>query len=222
MRSFRPLLPLLLVTTSASAGLRAPSTGCEGGDVGLPEPPRTSVELHGRTLPCQWVFDSDPFPGGDVLVVAVTVRDAFDAPVGDAEVTATLTPNAGTFGLCGCCPLAQSAWTDAAGTAELLFAQLGGYGTLDVCVTSRVDCKGNLVTTALASLPIQFSTPDLDASCESHPQGVSGVIDLGLWANGLTAQADYADYNCDDTVDVIDLGVWARGLAYGCGADACP
>ncbi len=180
------------------------------------------MELHGRTLPCRWVFDSDPFPNSDVLTVAVTARDAFDTPVENAEITATLTPNTGTFGLCGCCPLVRSALTDAAGTAELFFSQLGGYGTLDVCVTSSVDCKGNPVTTAMACKPIEFSTPDLNASCDSHPEGVAGVIDLGIWANGLTVQAGYADYNCDGSVDVIDLGVWARGLFYGCGAGACP
>jgi len=51
---------------------------------------------------------------------------------------------------------------------------------------------------------------------------VASVIDLAIWANGLTFNLEYADYNCDGTVDVIDLGTWARGLKYGCGDATCP
>jgi hypothetical protein len=84
---------------------------------------------------------------------------------------------------------------------------------MDVCVTAL--CQGRI---ALARVPIHFTSPDLDGSCDSHPASAVDVIDLGIWASGLPpGYAEPSDDDCSRAVDVLDLAVCAGGLGIGCG-----
>jgi hypothetical protein len=96
---------------------------------------------------------------------------------------------------------------------KFVFDRIGGRGGLDVCVTALYQWRHGL-----ACVPIDFTSPDLDGSCDSSPASAVDVIDLGIWASGLPpGYAEPSDYDCSGAVDVLDLGIWAGGLGLGCG-----
>ena len=72
MRSFVTSLLSILVAVPALAGVRAPGD-CTGGNVGVPEPPRTGLEITGQGQTCHWLFG--PRANTDVLVVDVLLPD---------------------------------------------------------------------------------------------------------------------------------------------------
>jgi hypothetical protein len=147
------------------------------------------------------------------MTVNVTLRTVFDTPVPNCSTSVTLEPNSATLALCACGPMWQAAKSDASGALQLVFERIGGRGSLDVCVTAL--CQGRQ---PMARVPIHFTSPDLDGSCDSHPASAVGVIDLGVWASGLPpGYAEPSDYDCSGAVDVLDLAVWAGGLGLGCG-----
>jgi hypothetical protein len=165
---------------------------------GVPDPSRSGCELKGyQAVPnCQFRFRHDA--GLDTLSVAITLRDAFDDVVPNCSTSVTLVPNAGTVAYCNCCPDQIGGVTNAAGIITLGgWACIGGRGTLDVCVTAH--CQGNI---AIGCKEINFTGPDMDGDCLD-----TDVIDLGLWAGGISPYGLASDYNCDGTVSVIDLGI---------------
>lgn len=198
MRKSLVLATLLVLCTSLSAF------------AGVPDPSRSGVELKGQQVSCQYRFRADG--GLDCLSVCITLRDAFDDVVGNCSTSVTLTSNAGTVAFCNCCPNSEGGITAPDGTITLgPWCCIGGRGTLDVCVTAH--CQGNI---AIGCTEINFTAPDLNGDCLA-----TNVIDLGIWAGGISPYKIESDYNCDGTVSVIDLGIWAGGLSVvGCGS--CP
>jgi hypothetical protein len=158
---------------------------------------------------CQYVFDL--VGAAEALVVSVTVRDAFDVPIAACSTSATLIPNGGTIAFCACSSARRAGYTDSTGAVEFVFDGIGGRGTLDVRVITH--CYGDIPICGVEH--IEFTSPDLDASCE--PLSAIDIIDLAIWAGGLPpAYSQYSDYNCSGTVDIIDLGVFAGSLGTGC------
>ena len=179
---------------------------------GVPDPSRSGVEATGQGVGCQYRFRADG--GLDGLDVLITLRDAFDDVVGNCSTSVTLTPNAGTLAYCNCCPSTVGGVTAVDGTLSIgTWRCIGGRGTLDICVTAH--CQGNI---AIGCTEINFTAPDLDGDCLD-----TDVIDLGIWAGGISPYKQESDYNCDGTVSVIDLGIWAGGLGLSCtDCPSCP
>lgn len=180
---------------------------------GVPDPSRSACSVSAAPTGCQYRFNA---AGGlDTLTLTVTLRDAFDSPVANCSTTVTL-DNASAV-VCNCCPDQLTGSTNANGIVTFNINQLGGRGSVDLNVTAN--CTGNI---AICSNTINFTTPDLNASCDA---GVStNVIDLGVFANCLppSPYCQESDFSCDGTVNVVDLGLLASGLTAGCGSAACP
>ena len=170
---------------------------------------RSSVALSAPGVPCQFRFNS--LGSLDVLAVDVTLRDCFDEPVPFCDVRATLVPLAGTLALCACEPTSQLRQTDAAGMTRFEFSRIGGRGRAAVNLTAL--CLGSI---GFALRPFDFTSPDLNGSCDPAPGSATNIVDLGLWAAGLSAYRTASDYDCSGTVGIIDLGLWASGLGNGC------
>ena len=202
MRRSLPLLAaaaVLLNSTVASAGYVCP--------------PRCGVAVTGEGAACQFRFRQDG--GLDQMTVSITLRDCFDVPNANCDASVTITPNAGTLALCVCGPNRKMGWTNGDGALQFAFSQIGGRGSVDVCVTAY-SCGAN-PPTEIACVPLTFTSSDLDASCDLDPASAVSVIDLGIWASGLPpGYAPSSDYDCSGVVDVIDLAVWAGGLGLGC------
>ena len=176
----------------------------------VPDPERSSFVVTGQGGASQFRFRADG--ALDQMTVTITLRDLFDLPVQYCSTSVTLEPSPATLALCTCGPSSQAARTDSSGALQVAFDRIGGRGSLDVCVTAL--CMGRI---GLAWLPIDFTSPDLDGSCVSHPASAVDVIDLGLWASGLPpGYTEPSDYDCSGAVDVLDLAVWAGGLGLGC------
>ncbi|NNE43235.1 MAG: hypothetical protein HKN12_03430 [Gemmatimonadetes bacterium] len=216
MRSLFHALGWLLLSV-APVGAGVPSlfvaTHCDsGGAVGLPDPGRSSFGLSPGAVPCQYRFWADG--GLDILTVNVTLRDAFDTPIDSSTVEVHLKSVSGTF--CSCEGTVFTAVTDSAGIGQMDISRIGGWGQLDLCVTAEVMCHdqsyGRL---AVGTLPITFTSSDLNASCETPVS--TNVIDLGWFAAGLSSYVQYADYDCNLQITIVDLGIWAHALDKGCG-----
>jgi len=208
---FPPLRTVLLVSAlflpaagPALAGVPAPPEGD-----GIPCDPALRSVFELGTIPagCQYRFNA----AGDLdeLLVIATLRDCFDTPVPDCGIQATLTPTAGTEAFCSCEPAVQVVPTDVQGAAQFVFSRLGGRGSLSVALTAV--CVGQI---GLTTLDFDFTTPDLNGSCE--PNASTTIIDLALWSMGLSQYAVRSDLNCDGQVGVVDLALWAHGLGVGC------
>jgi hypothetical protein len=208
MNRAAPLLSLaalaLVLAAPASAGLRSPD------DVPCNLPERSSYAYSEPSASCQYRFSASG--ALDEMTVLVTLRDCFDVPVEACSLNVTLTPNSGTLAFCSCEGTVFGALTDAAGVAQFSFSKIGGRGSLDLAVTAR--CVGNI---GLDVETIEFTTPDLNASCEQSPASSTSIPDLGIWAAGLSVYQQASDYDCDGSVGIVDLGIWASGLATGCG-----
>ncbi len=182
----------------------------------VPDPMRSTFGVSGNSAAgCLFVFGADA--GLDVMTVAVTLRDAFDNPVANCSTSVTLefvdVGDSNLDGMCSCVePLQKSVLSDAGGYATFQWSRLGGHGSFDVAVT--LHCAGNI---AVGVENHGFTSPDLDGSCDAAPASSVGIIDLGMWAIGLTLDWPYSDYDCDGVSStVVDLGVWASGLDAGC------
>ena len=183
---------------------------------GIPAPDRSGFALSGKSVganPCHFVFIADGT--GDTMTMNVTLRDAFDTPVVSCTTSATIVFNddggdpTDSICLCGS-TLALVGVTDANGIVAFSWDRFGGYGNIDVNVTAH--CTGDI---AIGTENRDFTSPDLDGSCEASNS--TGVIDLGVWAGGLSANFPASDYDCTGGINtVIDLGVWAGGLGKGC------
>lgn len=187
-------------------------------DAGVPGPARTAgipCDLADRStyvlapspLSCQYRFRADG--GWDTVRLILTLRDCFEAPVGNCSVKATLAPQPGTPALCACEPLDQVAETDATGFAEFSFRRIGGRGPAEVRLT--VLCAGSI---GFLPRAFEFTSPDLNGSCESAAS--TNVADLAIFAAGLSTYRKASDFNCNGTVNITDLGLWAAGLGRGC------
>jgi hypothetical protein len=154
------------------------------------------------------------------MTVDIQINDVFGAPVPGCVVEVALEPDAGTLAFCTCCPNPVVVTTDTVGFASALFRQIGGRGSLTV----DVDAFWGAGVFAIATLTLDFTSPDLDASCDLVPASATNVFDLGIWAGCLppAPYCQWSDYNCDGAVNVIDLGVFAGGLGLSCGMVACP
>lgn len=206
---FRTLLPmpvLLALPAAGLAGVRAPENG---GGAGIPCTPadRSVWLLDERPLDCQYRFSSTG--SLDEMLVILTLRDCFDNPVPDCLVSATIKENTGTLALCTCEPAQQTAPTDAVGAVAFVFGGIGGRGSLSVALTSL--CGGSI---GLPDLETEFTSPDMNGSCETGPS--TTIIDLALWAAGLSGYARESDFDCSGAITIADLGLWASGLGIGC------
>jgi hypothetical protein len=181
---------------------------------GIPAPDRSGFALSGKGFgSCHFVFIADGT--GDMMTMNITLRDAFDTPVASCSTSATIVFNddAGdavdSICLCGE-TLVKVGVTDANGIVALSWDRFGGYGNIDVNVTAH--CTGDI---AIGTENRDFTTPDLDGSCEAVNS--TGVVDLGVWAGGLGSNFPPSDYDCSGGINtVVDLGVWAGGLGKGC------
>jgi hypothetical protein len=165
-------------------------------------------------MPCQYRFRADGFL--DVMTVTVTLLTAGGLPVMGWPTTCTLVPNAGTLAFCTCCMNPQAGVTGPGGIIVFTWGKIGGRGTLDVVVSAAP-------APVAFALPITFTSPDLNASCNLAPVSATNVLDLGIWANCLPPNpyCVQSDYNCSGTMSIVDLGIWAGGLGDGCGPP-CP
>lgn len=149
---------------------------------------------------------------GDPLTLEVTVRHSFGHVMPNVLAAVTLNPAPGSV-LCSCCPLLQEGLTDSSGVFVASFGKLGGHGDLSLDVTAQ---WGPPIP--FWSIPIEFTSPDLNGSCEPPPGSATTILDLGLWAQG----GAMSDYDCDSQITVIDLGIWAGGLGVSCDPAGCP
>ena len=212
----RNVLPLILAalialtsTVPVLAGVRPPGEPAPD-DVPCVLPERSTIVYSPSPAPCQYRFHANG--ALDEMSVLITLRDCFDNPVPACSLDVTLTPNAGTLAFCSCEGTVFGAVTDSDGVAEMRFSKIGGRGSLDLTLT--VVCAGSIVFDIES---IDFTTPDLNGSCESAPGASTNVLDLGAWAGGISPYLKASDFNCDGSVDIVDLGIWASGLVAGCG-----
>lgn len=181
---------------------------CRPVHAGVPDPATSSYALSGNVAGCPFVFRSDG--GHDALTLEITVRHTFGYVMPGELTSVTLSAASGPNVLCSCCPLRQEAFTDSGGIMRATFSRLGGRGTLTIHVTAGVS--------PFWSIPVEFTSPDLNGSCEAPPQSATTILDLALWAQGGTA----SDYNCDGQITVLDLAQWAGGLGVSCDPAGCP
>lgn len=210
----RRLLAILVLVLASSNPVAAGVPPPEPDDVGRMY--YCSVSISGQSLgPCHFVFRADG--GYDVMAVALTLTNDFNDPVANCSTSVTLAlvddPSSSLDGVCECGePLHRWVVTDANGCANLEWSRLGGHGTLEMNITAYPYGPW-----AFAPEEIEFTSPDLDASCEAAPAVSTTVIDLGIWASGLQVPASRSDYDCSGGLNtVIDLGVWASALGAGC------
>lgn len=203
---------VLVLSSPALSGIPAPSGRTCG--IGFPDPARIGFGISAPGVACQHRFRADG--GLDVLTLSVTLRDPFDTPVDSAAVEVHLVPTAGTVSLCSCEGLVSSGVTDLQGVAVVQFSALGGRGSVELALTATAPCHlgGGLLRTGFGAWPLDFTSPDLDASCDGAQS--TNVFDLGIWAQGLNTYSQPFDYSCDGFVDVFDLSIWAGGLPFGC------
>ena len=210
-----PSFQLLVGDVAATQGHASPFVFASNDDG--PSPDRCGCELVGEGFACQFRFRADG--GLDCLTVLITLRDAFDTPVGTCSTSATITsvsanPADGCWQsglahpLCSCDGLSRGGVTDDSGVVSFTFCRLGGHGVAEVRVTSY--CVG---TTEICRPQFSFSSPDLDGECDG-----TTVLDLAIWAGCLGAgnQCRRSDYDCDCLVNIIDMGVFAGGLGVFC------
>jgi hypothetical protein len=188
---------------------------------GIPDSAESGFALNGKGIgSCHFVFNADGT--ADEMCMDVTLRDAFATPVTSCTTSVTIIfnddPGDPNDSICACGDgLGQVVGvTDGNGIVSFCWDSFGGYGNIDVCVTAH--CTGDL---AIGCENCDFTSPDLDGSCEPAPGPPfsTDVIDLGLWATGLGMGQhwDPSDYNCSGGQnEVIDLGVWAGGLGKAC------
>jgi hypothetical protein len=205
----KALLALLTTLALSSQAVALPP--------GVPDPVNSTVVLSPPAAPCHYRFRADG--GLDVLTATITILDSVGAgaPVGNCLVTGTLVPQgAATLAFCACPPcISQTGTTNALGVTTLTFRKIGGRGLLGLQV---VACGGIVIGTTT----FQFTSPDLNGSCEATPASATTVVDLGLWASYLPPFFSiYGDYNCDGAVNVVDLGIWGSGLNKSCNG-ICP
>jgi len=164
---------------------------------------------------CQYVFL--PAPASERLAVDVTLRDAFDTPLADWTVTATLTPEAGSV-VCACESLQSEEVSGASGDARIEFGLLGGWGTLRLEIHATHPLAGTYPIDWVSGLA--FTSTDQDAACVASGRAAN-VVDLGIWAGGLppSPYRRASDLDCDGTVNIVDLGYLASGLAEGCAGE---
>lgn len=187
---------------------------------GVPDPARSGCGTTGSgTNACTFFFTEDG--GQDVLTCCVTLRDAFDTPVVACSTSLTITPDAGTMNWCKCTggggaefvSYRTTDFSDASGVIYFICDSMGGFGGLDLAVTTHCAGAGNI---EICTKNEPFTSTDLNASCEGAGSSTD-VFDLGLWSAGLPpGYALEADYNCDSIVDVFDLGGWSSGLGVSC------
>ncbi|HMB71002.1 MAG TPA: hypothetical protein VKU85_16925 [bacterium] len=181
-------------------GLALVVPGSAPAPAAVPNPANSSIVASGSPLPCQFRFRADG--GLDELVLNITVRGAFMEPISNCSTYVSLNPTGGSV-ICSGDGLVRGAWTDASGAVEVSWNRLGGRGTCEVDVTTTC-----LAPIGLGKVSVDFTSPDLDGSCDG-----ADVFDLGLWAQGLPpGYVRESDYNCDGLVDVFDLAVWAGGI----------
>ena len=103
------------------------------------------------------------------MAVAITLRDAFDAPVPDCSTSVTLVwvddPGSSFDSLCECSePLTKWGVSDVGGHADVSWSRLGGHGSLDVNVT--IHCFGDI---AVGTEQVRFTSSDMNGSCDPSP-----------------------------------------------------
>lgn len=181
----------------------------------VPDPVLSTAILNAPDFPCHFKFRVDSPAAFDELNVTVSLVNAAGVPEVAWPVTCTLLPIAGTLAFCTCCPNPQVVATNGLGIVVFTFKKIGGRGALGVSV--------GVGPWAFPVMPIAFTSPDMNGSCEAAPAGATTLVDLGIFAGGLPpAPFDVnCDFNCSGVVDVVDLGVWAGGLNKGCGPP-CP
>ncbi|HMB67972.1 MAG TPA: hypothetical protein VKU85_01630 [bacterium] len=180
-----------------------------GGDAlaGVPDPLRSGIGASAAPLGCQYRFRPDG--GLDTMTLCVTLRDGFTQPVAVCSTSAVLGSPSLVVG--DCSGLTQTGFTDSAGVVYFYYSCVTGRGDATVDVTAH--CSGDIF---IGGHTFSFTSTDLN----NDGSGITDVVDLGVWAGGLSTYIQFSDYTCNGTVDVVDLGVWAGGLTVDCGD--CP
>lgn len=203
------VLPLLALAAATAAPRDDPRESGPARDVGCGLDEVCDFALGTPPLSCQYRFRSDG--GLDTLHVRVTLRDCFLDPIAGYPLEARLVPTSAASVLCTCAPDPAGS-TDADGFVDLAFRAVGGRGTARV-VLRFLGADGPFEH-APPGLTVDFTSPDLDASCEaSRPVN---VIDLAIWVSGMSAYRKASDFDCNGTVGVNDLGIWASAMRRGC------
>ncbi|MFN8176735.1 MAG: hypothetical protein U0167_02350 [bacterium] len=173
---------------------------------GVPDPSRSGCALNTQPLACQWRFRNDG--GLDKLTLKLTLRDAFDSPVASCSTYCNLAGASLVAKNCG--GDRKGGLSTAGGVVNFVYRCIGGRGTVQLRVTAI--CSGNI---GICSKTITFTNPDLSGSRDSD-NGAVNVVDLGIWAGGISPYGVSSDFNCDAAVNVIDLGILAGGIGKTC------
>jgi hypothetical protein len=177
---------------------------------GVPDPSKSGCGLSVQPLACQWRFRNDG--NLDKLTLKVTLRDVFDNPVASCSTYCNLGGASLIAKSCG--GDRKGGFTTAGGVVNFVYRCIGGRGSVQLRVTAV--CSGNI---GICSQTINFTNPDLSGSRDSD-NGATNVVDLGIWAGGISPYAVASDFDCNGAVNVIDLGVFAGGLTVNC--SNCP
>ena len=169
-------------------------------NLGLPYPPNCSVAWINpvcggtKALIC---------PNGDGSSLEVTVRDAFNAPISGATVTAALATSCDTC-MCG----GVKGTTNGLGVAILTIHMGLDVSAHTACcvVTATVSCMG----ITLATDTRQWLTPDLDGDCWVDYQ------DRDIFWDDWETAACRSDFDCDGTVYDGDYSVFMVHWGHAC------
>jgi hypothetical protein len=210
------MLLLLLTPVLAAAGLRNPGVGTR------PDPLRCGVGVSGQGAACQFRFHLSGEAGydSDVLTVDVTLRDSFDLPVPDCSTSVTLAPvGPDSYNFCTCCGEIQTGFTDAMGIIQVSWDRIGGFGTLEVRVTSHG--YGNV---PIDTRQLDYTSSDLTGTCDENSTPVD-IHDIALWARGLPpGEWIRSDWDCSGgPAAILDYAAFGSGLYDECSdGGPCP
>jgi hypothetical protein len=138
-----------------------------------------------------------PQGDGDVVTVAVVIRDCYGNTLAGRDVT--IAPPGGNFFFCEAAKVVQ---TDALGEASTTFAQFGGCGFAQFSATSEgVTIQGNL---------IYSSSFDND----SPATGDVGLSDFARFSSHFGSANACSDYDCDGTVGLGDFAKFSSHFGH--------
>lgn len=187
---------------------------------GVPDLSHSGCAVTGQTLSCGFRFGygqaGTPRRPLDILTLKLTVRDQYEAPLGNCLTSCTLT-NASVVAK-SCSGDRRTGVTNANGVLWFVYPCIGGRGTVDLRVTASTPWWGDL---PVCSKTIRFMSTDLDGSRDTDG-GATSILDLGIFATHLPPgpYGVTSDFNCDGQINVVDLGIFAGGIGRTC-AD-CP
>ena len=144
-------------------------------------------------------------PGGDLhnVIVTVTVRDCYGAPLSGLMVDVSPGPTGPPPDFCFCDSVKTVGPTDVTGTTSATYSRFGGCGSLQFYATIGTVVAG-------PSPAITIGSPDNNGDCQVD------LIDFGNFAVQYFTANTCSDYNCDGIVDLIDFGIFAVHYFHSC------